>query len=94
MAAAGTTGRRRLMTMTIVSGFGTLAGAGMRGLNNDDSRLFAKIATTVITGAVGVAAYDALRKAVAKAPLREVAVTTTAWGPPCPGVGGLRSVWS
>ena len=42
--------------------------------------LFAKIATTVITGAVGVAAYDALRKAVAKAPLREVAVTTTAWG--------------
>lgn len=42
--------------------------------------LLAKFATTVITGAVGVAAYDVLRKAVAKAPLREAAVTTTAWG--------------
>ncbi|HUO39433.1 MAG TPA: DUF1490 family protein [Mycobacterium sp.] len=49
--------------------------------------LFAKIATTVITGAVGVAAYDALRKAVAKAPLREAAVTTTAWG-----LRGVRKV--
>ena len=41
--------------------------------------LLAKAATTVVTGAVGVAAYDGLRKAVAKAPSREAAVTTTAW---------------
>ncbi|WKG02929.1 DUF1490 family protein [Mycolicibacterium sp. HK-90] len=41
--------------------------------------LLAKAATTVVTGAVGVAAYDGLRKAVAKAPIREAAVTTTAW---------------
>lgn len=41
--------------------------------------MLAKAATTVVTGAVGVAAYDGLRKAVAKAPIREAAVTTTAW---------------
>ncbi len=41
--------------------------------------LLAKAATTVVTGAIGVAAYDGLRKAVAKAPIREAAVTTTAW---------------
>ncbi|CDP88110.1 MULTISPECIES: DUF1490 family protein [Mycolicibacterium] len=41
--------------------------------------LLAKAATTVVTGAVGVAAYDGLRKVVAKAPIREAAVTTTAW---------------
>jgi hypothetical protein len=39
----------------------------------------AKAASAVITGAVGVAAYDGLRKVVAKAPVREAAVTTTAW---------------
>ncbi|WP_019972126.1 DUF1490 family protein [Mycobacterium sp. 141] len=41
--------------------------------------LLAKAATTVITGAVGVAAYEGFRKAVAKAPVREAAVTTTTW---------------
>ncbi|MDV3128770.1 DUF1490 family protein [Mycobacterium sp. 21AC1] len=41
--------------------------------------LLAKAATTVVTGAVGVAAYEGLRKAIAKAPVREAAVTTTAW---------------
>lgn len=42
--------------------------------------ILAKAATTVVTGAVGVAAYDALRKAVAKAPLREASVTAATWG--------------
>ena len=42
--------------------------------------LIAKAASTVVTGAVGVAAYEALRKAVAKAPVREASVTATAWG--------------
>jgi hypothetical protein len=41
--------------------------------------LLAKAASTVVTGAVGVAAYEGLRKVVAKAPVREAAVTTTAW---------------
>ena len=41
--------------------------------------LLAKAATTVVTGAVGVAAYEGLRKAVAKVPVRDAAVTTTAW---------------
>ena len=40
----------------------------------------AKAASTVVTGAVGVAAYEGLKKVVAKAPVREAAVTTTAWG--------------
>lgn len=39
----------------------------------------AKAATTVVTGAVGVAAYDVLRKAVAKAPVREASVTAATW---------------
>jgi Protein of unknown function (DUF1490) len=44
------------------------------------SALLAKAAATVVTGAVGVAAYDLLKKAAAKAPVHEVAVTTTEWG--------------
>lgn len=39
----------------------------------------AKAATTVVTGAVGVAAYEALRRAVAKAPLRAAGVTAATW---------------
>jgi len=39
-----------------------------------------KTATTVVTGVVGVAAYDALRRVVKSAPVREAAVTTTALG--------------
>lgn len=42
--------------------------------------LLAKAVGTVATGVVGVAAYDALRKAVAKAPVRETAVSATALG--------------
>ncbi|AII10722.1 DUF1490 family protein [Rhodococcus opacus] len=42
--------------------------------------LLVKAASTVVTGAVGVAAYNAVRKVVAKAPLHEAAVTATAWG--------------
>ncbi|BAH48685.1 DUF1490 family protein [Rhodococcus opacus] len=42
--------------------------------------LLVKAASTVVTGAVGVAAYNAARKVVAKAPLHEAAVTATAWG--------------
>jgi lysozyme family protein len=42
--------------------------------------LVGKAASTVVTGVVGVAAYQALRKAVAKAPAHEAAVTVTAWG--------------
>lgn len=41
--------------------------------------LFGKAATTVVTGLVGVSAYELLRKAVDKAPLHETAVTTTEW---------------
>ena len=40
--------------------------------------LLAKAAPTVVTGAVGVAAYEALRKGVAKVPLRAATVTVTA----------------
>lgn len=40
----------------------------------------AKAVPTVVTGAVGVAAYEALRKGVAKVPLRAATVTATAWG--------------
>ena len=39
----------------------------------------ARAATTVITGVVGVAAYDALRKALAKAPIHEASVTAATW---------------
>jgi hypothetical protein len=42
--------------------------------------LIAKAATTVVTGAVGVAAYELARKAVAKAPVHQASVTATAWG--------------
>ncbi|OBH16621.1 DUF1490 family protein [Mycolicibacter sinensis] len=39
-----------------------------------------KVAPTVVTGVVGVAAYQSLRTAVAKAPLRRATVTVTSWG--------------
>ncbi|MGV7301711.1 DUF1490 family protein [Mycobacterium kansasii] len=35
---------------------------------------------TVVTGVVGAVAYEALRKAAAKAPLRKATVAATAWG--------------
>lgn len=41
--------------------------------------ILAKAAPTVITGMVGAAAYDGLRK-VAKKPLRAATVSVTAWG--------------
>ncbi|AGB22407.1 Protein of unknown function (DUF1490) [Mycobacterium sp. JS623] len=41
--------------------------------------VLAKAATTVVTGAVGVAAYDALRKALGKLPIREASVTAAEW---------------
>ncbi|AKN16149.1 hypothetical protein MHAE_05382 [Mycobacterium haemophilum DSM 44634] len=40
----------------------------------------AKAVPTVVTGAVGVAAYEAVRKGFAKVPLRAATVTVTAWG--------------
>ncbi len=40
----------------------------------------AKAVPTVVTGAVGAAAYGATRKAVARFPLRAATVTVTAWG--------------
>lgn len=40
----------------------------------------AKAVPTVVTGAVGVAAYEALRKMVVKAPLRAATVSVAAWG--------------
>jgi hypothetical protein len=42
--------------------------------------LLGKAAGTVVTGLVGVSAYEVLRKAVGKAPLHEAAVTATEWG--------------
>ncbi|BBX95510.1 DUF1490 family protein [Mycobacterium lacus] len=42
--------------------------------------LLMRAAPTVVTGMVGVAAYEAIRKVVAKAPLRKGAVAATAWG--------------
>jgi Protein of unknown function (DUF1490) len=39
----------------------------------------AKAVPTVVIGAVGVAAYEALRKGVAKVPLRAATVAATAW---------------
>ncbi|MGA9488626.1 MAG: DUF1490 family protein [Mycobacterium sp.] len=39
-----------------------------------------KAAGTVVTGVVGVSAYELLRKALAKAPLHDAAVTATEWG--------------
>lgn len=40
----------------------------------------AKAVPTVVTGAVGVAAYEVVRKGVAKIPLRAASVSATAWG--------------
>ncbi|HEU4361477.1 MAG TPA: DUF1490 family protein [Mycobacterium sp.] len=42
--------------------------------------LLAKAASTVLTGLVGVSAYELLRKTLDKAPLHETAVTATEWG--------------
>jgi lysozyme family protein len=41
--------------------------------------LLARATTTVVTGVVGVAAYDALRKVIAKAPIHEAGVTAATW---------------
>ena len=41
--------------------------------------LLARAATTVVTGAVGVAAYDVLRRVAAKVPVREAGVTAAEW---------------
>jgi hypothetical protein len=41
--------------------------------------VLAKVATTVATGAVGVAAYDALRTVVKRIPIREASVTAAEW---------------
>ena len=41
--------------------------------------LVAKAATTVVTGLVGVSAYEVLKKALDKAPLHSAAVTATEW---------------
>ncbi|BBX84890.1 hypothetical protein MAUB_27630 [Mycolicibacterium aubagnense] len=38
-----------------------------------------KAAQTVVTGVVGVAAYDMLRKALRTAPIHEASVTTASW---------------
>jgi hypothetical protein len=42
--------------------------------------ILAKAATTVATGAVGVAAYEVLRKAVGKLPIREASVKAAELG--------------
>jgi hypothetical protein len=42
--------------------------------------LLGKAATTVVTGLAGVTAYEVLRKAVAKAPLHETAVSAAELG--------------
>lgn len=44
------------------------------------NELLVKAASAVVTGAVGVATYELVRKAVAKAPVREATVTAAAWG--------------
>jgi hypothetical protein len=44
------------------------------------SGILGKAAGTVVTGLVGVSAYELLRKTLAKAPLHEAAVTATEWG--------------
>jgi hypothetical protein len=43
------------------------------------SGLLGKAAGTVVTGVVGVSAYELLRKALNKAPLHEAAVSATEW---------------
>lgn len=42
--------------------------------------LLMKAGPAVVTGVVGVAAYEAVRTAVAKVPLRKATVAVTAWG--------------
>jgi len=42
--------------------------------------LAAKAASTVVTGVVGVAAYELMRKVIVKIPVREASVTATALG--------------
>jgi len=42
--------------------------------------LAAKAASTVVTGVVGVAAYELMRKAIAKVPVREAGISATALG--------------
>lgn len=42
--------------------------------------LLVKAAGTVVTGLVGVSAYEVLRKAVGRAPVHRAAVTATEWG--------------
>lgn len=42
--------------------------------------LLVKAAGTVFTGLVGVSVYEAVRKAVGKAPVQRAAVTATEWG--------------
>jgi hypothetical protein len=42
--------------------------------------LLGKAAGTVVTGLVGVSAYEIVRKALGKAPLHDAAVTATEWG--------------
>ncbi|WP_207843792.1 DUF1490 family protein [Williamsia soli] len=41
--------------------------------------ILGKAASTVLTGVVGVAAYNGAKELVKRAPLREAAVTATAW---------------
>lgn len=41
--------------------------------------LLGKAAGTVVTGLVGVSAYEALRKALGSAPVHNAAVTATEW---------------
>lgn len=42
--------------------------------------IVAKAAGTVVTGLVGVSAYEVLRKALGKAPVHRAAVAATEWG--------------
>ena len=42
--------------------------------------VLAKAAPTVVTGVVGMIAYEGLRKVAAKNPLRAASVSVTAWG--------------
>ncbi len=42
--------------------------------------VLAKAAPTVVTGVVGMVAYEGLRKVAAKKPLRAASVAVTAWG--------------
>ena len=42
--------------------------------------ILAKAVPTVVTGVVGMVAYEGLRKVAAKNPLRAAGVSVTAWG--------------